>query len=113
MTAVDPRPARVGNRGERPGDASDDGVEAARAEERVVPAFVQHDEPLDERQGEHDLAGGPEEQTRLHCQRDPGARGQGDAGDRQAAREVRRPEMLELRGAWSGRLHLSSFLHTA
>ena len=108
---MDPRPARVGNRGERARDASDDWVEAARAEEGVVPAFVEHDEPLDQRQGEHDLAGCPKKGSRLHRQGDPRPGRQADGPDRQRAGEVRGPEVLELRGSWSG--HHFSFSHNA
>jgi hypothetical protein len=72
---------------------------------------VQHDEPLDEGEGEDQLAGRPEDQPRLQGQRDANGRGRGDSPHRQGAREVRGPEMLEFRWAWSGRLHVAS-LHT-
>jgi hypothetical protein len=86
-------------------------VETAGAEQRVVPAFVQDDEPLDEGEGEDELAHGPRKQPRLQRQGDAQGRGRGDTPHRQRTREVRGPEMLEFRWAWSGRLHDSS-LHT-
>ena len=76
-----------------------------------MPAFVQDDEPLDERQREHDLAGRPREDCRLHGQGDAGPGRQPDGPHRQRTGEVRGPKMLELRRSWSG--HDSSFSHIA
>jgi hypothetical protein len=72
---------------------------------------VEHDEPLDEGERQDQLAGRPGHQARLQGQRDASGRGRGDTPHRQRTREVRGPEMLELRWAWPGRLHDSSF-HT-
>ena len=42
------------------GDVAGDGVDGAAAEQRVVPAFVEQDEPLDQRQAEQQLADDPD-----------------------------------------------------
>jgi hypothetical protein len=66
-----------------------------------VTALVQHDEPLDERQCEQHLAGGPWQDSGLHRQRDACPGRQTDRADRQCAGEVRWPKMLQLRWPWS------------
>jgi hypothetical protein len=113
VTAVNPRPAGIWDDGERSGDAADYGVDTAGAEERVVPALVQHDEPLDERESQHELSGRPGEDVRLHGQNDAEPSRQRDGRDRESARGIRRAQVLELRRAWSGLVHVSSFCHAA
>jgi hypothetical protein len=83
-----------------------------------MPALMQDDEPLDERQGQHDLADRPEDQLRSKGQADPEAGRDRHGGDRQGAGEIRRAQMLEFRWARpglgvGGHLHDSSFLHDA
>ena len=79
-------------------------METAGAEERVVPALVQDDEPLDQGQGEDDLPRRPQESRRADRQRHPENSGGPDGSYRQGAREIRRAQMLELDRTRPGRL---------
>ena len=84
-------------------------METAGAKERVVPALVQDDEPLDEGQGEDELPRRPEEARRAERQRYPENSRGPDGSCRQGAREIRRAQMLELDRTRPGRMHDSSF----
>ena len=63
MAPVDGRPRRVRHHGERRRDMAGERVQAARAEQCSVPAFVQQREPLEERDRQRELAGRPRHQA--------------------------------------------------
>ena len=95
MAAVHAGPAVVGNQRKGRGDAAGDGVPAPRAEQRVVPALVKDDEPLDEHHRQEHLSADPQAEAAGKRQEESERRAGGGHADDAEAGGVGRPKVRQ------------------
>ncbi len=95
MAPVHAGPAVIRNQREGRGDAAGDGVPAPRAEQRVVPALVKDDEPLDEHHRQEHLSADPQTEAAAKRQEQSERRASGGHADDAEAGRVSRPKVRQ------------------